>query len=78
MKKMIIELLFALPLIAGGVACGSDEEPAAPIENKQYKVLPHTTSMEVRWKDAAGVVRFCVDGRRAERRSRSAFDQCFD
>ena len=57
MKKMIIELLFALPLIAGGVACGSDEEPAAPIENKQYKVLPHTTSMEVRWKDAAGVVR---------------------
>ena len=61
MKKMIIELLFALPLIAGGVACGSDEEPAAPIENKQYKVLPHTTSMEVRWKDAAGVVRFCVE-----------------
>ena len=58
---MIIELLFALPLIAGGVACGSDEEPAAPIENKQYKVLPHTTSMEVRWKDAAGVVRFCVE-----------------
>lgn len=34
MKKMIIELLFALPLIAGGVACGSDEEPAAPIENQ--------------------------------------------
>ena len=58
---MIIELLFALPLIAGGVACGSDEEPAAPIENKQYKVLPHTTSMEVHWKDAAGVVRFCVE-----------------
>lgn len=58
---MIIGLLFVLPLIAGGTACSSDEVPAAPIENKQYKVLPHTTSMEVRWKDAAGVVRFCVE-----------------
>ena len=61
MKKMIIELLFTFSLITGGASCNSDEAPVMPIENKQYKVLPHTTSMEVRWKDAAGVVRFCVE-----------------
>ena len=61
MKKMIIELFLALPLIVGGASCNSEEVPAMPIENKQYKVLPHTTSMEVRWKDATGVVRFCAE-----------------